>query len=233
MATYDSPYLLAEFNRVAGRPGANDTISDATKYQWLTESQNEIVGMMATAVPHMLYPTTAYASLPTMTTSDNQVFTFGTDSNATPIAPIGKVSLYKNLNDIPDSPMIPGIDFLPDGGTAIRIPNNQTFFGTIIWVGITPPPDITATQLSVLFPESSRSMIVTLAVKNFAEGGNRNPDLANRMAARLGNPWTDSVGEFARWCGTWKTQFRGRGALGSISGRRLAIGSQFQTSAGS
>jgi hypothetical protein len=230
MATYDNAYLLSAFNRVSGRPSTGlDTILDTTKYQWLSEAQNEIVAAMAATVPWVLYPSVAYASLPTMSTSDNQVWTFGTDSDGYAIEPMGKVSIYRNLNDIPDNPMIPGVDFLREG-TAIRIPNNQTYFGTLIWRGITPPPDITASQQPSLFPEASRAMIWTLAIKNFGESGNRNPDLANRMAIRIGYPWTGDVGEFARWCTTWRTQYRGGGALGSISGRRLAIGAQFQTS---
>lgn len=230
MATFDSAYLLSRFNRFAGRPTSGDSISDPEKYQYLTEAQNDLIAAIAAVCPHVLYPTAAYGSLPTMTTSDHQVFTFGTDANGYSITPIGKVQIYRSLNDIPTNPMVPGRDFLPDGGTAIRIPNNETYNGTLWWVGITNPPDITASTQPSLFPEASRMMIAVLAVKMFAERAATNSPLAASMALRLGYPFVPNyttTGDFARWCTTWRTQFKGGGALRSFTGMDLALGSQY------
>jgi hypothetical protein len=226
-ATWDAAYCLGVFNRLAGRPATDAAIGDPQKYQWLSEAQNEIVGAIAGICPNVLYPTVAYGSLPTLTTSDNQVFTFGTDSNGYAVTPIGRTKIFRSLNDLPDWPMRPGVDYLPEGGTAIRIPNNGTYTGTLYWLGITNPPDIDATHQPSLFPEASRELIPVLAVKNFTEAANRNPDLAATMLRRLGSPWAPSYpGAFARWCQTWRTQFAGGGALGTWSGLQLALMSQ-------
>jgi len=187
-----------------------------------------LVGTIAGICPNVLYPTVAYSLIPQATTSDTQVFMFGTDSNGYAVAPIGKTRIYRSLNDIPDFPMQPGRDYLPEGATAIRIPNNRTQVPPLYWLGIAQPSDIDATHQPALFPEASRLLIAVLAVKTFAESAGRNPDLAATMLRRLGDPWTPGVpGDFARWCVTWKTAFQGGGGLGAVSGLRLALTAQF------
>jgi hypothetical protein len=174
---------------------------------------------MASAVaPSAFYPTSAYGSLPTMSTTDNQVFTFGTPS--VPITPIGKTGLYRSLNDIPDWPMRPGLDYLPEGGTSIRIPNNGTYSGTIYWLGITPPAAITALVAPALQPLASRELIVIDAVRQFATEGNRNPDLAALMAAEWAAAWPQH-------CQVWKSSYRQGGALNVYSGSQLAVAGQW------
>lgn len=217
MSLYDSPSCLSIFNRKAGRP-ATDAITDPSKYLRLSESQNRVVAMASAVTPKSFWPTVAYGALPTLTTTDNQIFTFGTV--LAPITPIGKVGIYRSLNDIPDYPMREGIDFLWDGGTSIRIPNNSTYSGTLYWLGVTPPPDMTALVDPVLQPLASRELIVIDAVRQFATEGNRNPDLAALMAAEWAVAWP-------QWCLAWKTAFRLGGALGSFSGMQMALSQQF------
>ncbi len=226
MATFDSAYLLGVFNRLAARPAA-DGVTDPTKYQWLSEAQNEIVATLAAICPQVLYPTASYATLPTMSTTDNQVFTFGTDSNGYPIAPIGKVWIGDDLTGLLDNPWQLNVDYY-DEGTQIRIPNNQTWTQPIYWYGIKPPADIDASHQPALFPAASRMLIPHLAVMNFS---NARGD-ANRAAAMrevLGKPWgpvenPEKVGMFARWCLTWRSAFRSGGALGGmVTQRDLAI----------
>lgn len=224
MAIYDSAYLLALFNRKAGRPTA-DSITDASKYERLTESQNRVVAMLSAVAPQSLYPKVAYGSMPTLTTTDRQVFTFGNDSNGYPIAPMGKTGIYPSLSAIPDAPWREGIDYLNEG-TQIRIPNNRSYGGTLYWRGITPPPNIDATHQPSLFPEASRELIVMDAVRQFASEYARNPDVVTMMA----NEWDgDGIrpGAWATWCLVWKTQFRQGGALGAYTGRDLALSSQW------
>lgn len=162
-----------------------------------------------------------------MSTTDSQVFTFGTDTNGYAIAPIGKVGIYTDLNSIPDYPWREGVDFIRAGATAIRIPNNNVYTGTLYWVGITPPADIDATHQPALFPESSRVLIAIRAAYDFATEANRNPDLAAQMAVRYGEPLSGNKGQFAHWLTTWRTQYRSGGVLGSFSGLNLALGSQW------
>lgn len=222
MATFDSAYLLSAFNRKAGRPPA-DSITDPSKYQRLTESQNRIVGMLAGIAPNTLYPKVGYGNYPTLSTTDNQVFTFGTDPNGYPIAPMGKTGIYPSLSAIPDSPWREGYDYLNEG-TQIRIPNNTSYAGTLYWRGITPPPDITASTQPVLFPEAARELIVIDAVRQFASEYDRNAGLVELMQTEwFGNPALNLVGAWQAWTLVWKTQFRNGGALGAWTGLNLAV----------
>lgn len=199
--------LLVLFNRYAGRP-TTDSITDATKYDRLARAQTDIVFDIAARHPQCLYPTAAYGSYPTCTTTDQQIFTFGTDGQGYAVAPIGKTRIYPSLAAIPDDPWQPGVDYL-DEGTQIRIPNNRTYSGTLYWRGITLPVAIDATHDPVLFPEPTRMLIAYKAVGEFAQEGVRNAPLADRMDALYGR-------EFARAMTTWKTNFRGGGALGPL-----------------
>lgn len=215
MTIYSSESLLGIFNRKAGRPSA-DAIPTDSKYQRLTESQNRVVAMLSAVAPYSLYPKGA---IPTLTTTDNKVFTFGTDSNGYPIAPMGKAGIYPSLGAIPGCPWIEGCDYLNEG-TQIRIPNNRTYFGTLYWYGITPPADITADSQPSLFPEASRELIVIDAVRQFATEYVRNNELADRMEREWNLAWP-------QWCLMWKTNFRSGGALQSWTGRDLALSSAF------
>lgn len=226
-ATWDSAYLLGMFNRLTGRPVTGDSIIDATKYQWLNEAQNEIIGQMEVIVPYSLYPKVAYGSIPTLTTTDNQVYTFGPDGNSYANFPV-KMRVFRSLNDIPTNPLLENVDFMNEG-TQIRALNNGTLPATLYAYGIFQPADLDATHQPVIFPEPARSLIAVLATKNFAEGaGVRNDKLADRMIARIGAPWGNKTdGEFARWCLTWKSQFPKGGALQSLTGLQVAVGSSY------
>lgn len=232
MATYDAAYCLTMFNRMTGRP-SSDSITDATKYQRLTEAQNQVIADAAAITPTSFYSTAATASLPTMTVSAaRDIATFGTGSNGYSITPIGKVTLYASLNDIPTNPLIENVDYLPMGGTTIRALNNGALPSTIYWLGITNPSDIDATHQPSLFPEASRELIAIRAAYNFAIEGNRNPDLAGTMGLAYGRPLSDQPGRFAYWCLTWKTQFKQGGALANLTGAQVAAGSAYNANAG-
>lgn len=211
---YDSPSLLGMFNRKSGRPAA-DAMTDASKYQRLSESQNRVVAMIAGIAPWSLYPKSGYSSLPTMTTADNQVFTFGLDSNGYAIVPMGKAGIYRSRSDVPDYPMIEGYDYLNEG-SQIRIPNNRTYSATLYWRGVQQPADITASGQPTLIPEASRELIVIDAVRQFATENARNLDLAAAMAAEWNAAWPT-------WLLVLKTQFRAGGALGTFTARQISM----------
>lgn len=214
MASYDSADLLSLFNRKAGRPPA-DAITDASKYDRLAKSQGRVIGMIAGIAPYSLYPKSGYANLPTLTTADNQVFTFGTDTNGSPIFPIGKTAIYPDLSCIPDDPWHEGYDYLNEGNQ-IRIPNNRTYTGSLWWRGIQRPPDISATVQPTLIPEDSRELIVIDAVRQFATEADRNEGLVGVMTTEWNAAWP-------QWCLVYKNQFRSGGALGSWTSRQLAV----------
>lgn len=217
---YDSADLLAEFNRLTGRPnsatGGVDAITDPSKYDRLTKSQNRVIAMLSAVAPYSLYPTGA---IPTLSTVDNKVFTFGTDADGYPIFPMGKTGIYEYLEDIPDSPWREGYDYLNEGNQ-IRIPNNQTWTGTLYWRGVMQPPDISATSQPTLQPEASRELITIDAARQFGKEAGRNPQVVADMSEEWARAWP-------QWCLVYKTQFRNGGALGAWSGRQLAIASQW------
>lgn len=223
MAAYDSADLLALGNAYTGRPVTGDSITDAQKYARLSKSQNRIIAMMAPVCPNSLYPHVAYGSLPTLTTTDNQVYTFGTDAQGYAKFPMGHGGIFQSLNDIPNFPLRPGVDYLIEG-TQVRALNNGTLPAVLYWYGIGNPPDIDATHQPSLFPEASRELIAFDYAYQFAMEGNRNPDLAAQMQANIyGNAPAGIVGAWPRWCLVWKTQFATGGALNCFTGRDLAI----------
>lgn len=212
MATFDSPWCLTKFNDLCGRPSA-DAITDVRKYGWLTEANNELVSAIAAVCPWTLYPT---GTIPTLSTADNKIFTFGTDANGSPIAPLGKCGIYTSLSSIPGGPWREGADYLNEG-SQIRIPNDGTYSGTLYYRGITQPADLNATSNPTLLPEASRQLIPHIAALNFARSFARNPALAQMMLDYLGEPWKENTkGAFARWCLAWRTAFRSGGAMGQM-----------------
>lgn len=207
----------------------------ASKYQRLTDAQNQIVTDIAGIFPSCLYPTVGYATIPTLTPdSANQTFTFGTDSNGFALTPMGRASIYPSLDSIPSNPWIAGVDYIPLGGTAIQIPNNGSYGGTLYWRGISPPGiiDGSGSHEPVLFPESARLLIAYRAAINFLLEASRDPDQATRYMGLYGRPFGPAPGMFATQMQEWKTQWRGGGALGSLTGMQVAVGSSFNANAG-
>ena len=216
MASYASSDLLALFNRYTGRPTSGDAVSDADKYNRLAQAQNVVLEDLAARIPRPQYSHAVYGSTPTLTTSDNQIFTFGTDANSDPSFPIGKVNIYSSLASIPNSPLVEGVDYLWEG-TQIRIPNNRTYTGTLYWRGIAPAEALSSTVQPTLSPPPARILIVLEAARSFCVEGGRNPELAQQLAQEYGVA-------LSRWCLTLKTAQVNRGnTLGPITGRLLAM----------
>ena len=215
------------FKRLVGRANIADAVTPASYCERLTEAQAAIVTDIAGIFPSCLYPTVAYGSIPTLTTTDSKNFTFGTDSNGFAITPMGKASIFTSLNDIPDNPWIPGQDFIPLGGSMIQIPNNATYAGTLYWRGITAPGtiDLSGSHEPSLLPETSRGLIAYRAAIAFLLEGGRNLELAHEYMALYGRPLAPNPGLFATQMLEWKTQWRGGGALRHVSGLMVATGS--------
>lgn len=200
MATFDSAWALAEFDRLSARPDT-DEITDASKYQRLALAQMEVIGEIAGIYPDALY------QAPTALTavSGNKSFSFGSDSNGHAVAPYGHVGIYSALAHIPDNPLVEGIDYLNEG-TLIRIPNDRTWSGTLYGRWIPTPADITAAVEPTLRPAPARLLIVLKAVENFANEGAQMPDLARIMSDRYAR-------EFTKWMLILRSQFRAGGAV--------------------
>lgn len=199
MATWDSADLLAQFNRLCQRPTV-DEITDATKYQILTRGQEAVITEI-----EAIYPDCLYQAPTTLSTSDNQVFTFGTDGNGNAVAPRGHVGIYPTLESIPDFPWQPGLDYL-DEGTQIRIPYNNSYASTLYWRGVATPSDITALVAPAIRPAPARRLIVLKAAMEFGSEGGSRPDIvqaAEREWAR----------EFPRWMLNFRSRFRTGGVI--------------------
>ena len=206
--------LLELFNDLTGR-AATDSIPSTKKYTWLSRAMYEVVSELATVTPRSLYQKVGTSALPTLSTSDQNVFTFGDDANGNPIAPLGDVQVYKFITDVPDTPMVPDLDYVSEG-SQIRLPHDRKYGGTLYWRGIVMPAPITAatTQLPLL-PIEANELIGIRAARNFAESGNvRNASLADRMEKR----WAQ---RFPKICLLLKRQFSAGGALRAYSLRDL------------
>jgi hypothetical protein len=202
---YDGPYMLALFNRMSGR-AVLDKIDAPTKYQWLSEAQDEVVMEVARVAPHVLYPKVGTASMPQMVTTDNNVFTFGVDDDEQPIIPFGDAQIYRRTTDIPDRPMRPGWDYVNEA-SQIRLPRNKHISSTLYWRGIRMPNPISADTAPALVPAATNVLTAIRATMNFAESGNiRNAALADRMRVRWKERWPGA-------CLLWKRQFAKGGAL--------------------
>ncbi len=220
MSTWDSNYLLNAFNRQTGRPKV-DAIDNPSKFQRLSEAQQEIIADIAAICPHILYPTVAYSALPTLTTTDHQVFRFLAADGTTVVTPMGKAKIFTALNNIPSCPWVEGIDYI-SMGSAIRIPNNNSYNGPLWWYGITPPTDITSSAQPSLFPEASRELIAIRATYNFGIEGIHNAGLSEAAAQRYGYPLVRDPGRFAFWLAQWRQQFNSGGGAG-ITGLQFAL----------
>lgn len=203
-ALWDGPYLLGQFNRYAGRPDA-DQITDAIKYQWLSEAQQQVVADIAARQPEVLY---FQGVLEMPTTDGGKTFGFGQDINGSPIFPMGKVRIFTSPSANPFAPLVPGMDYL-QRATFVEIPNGNSRPQPLYWSGIIPPGDINATQPPVIEPAPARVLITELAVKNFGQAGNINPDMASAMTEL----WTR---DFPRWMLVFRDQFVSGGALGPL-----------------
>lgn len=202
----DAAALLQLFNEKAGR-ASSDQVDAATKYRKLSQGQQRVVGEIAA-----IYPQALYAAPAAMTTTDRKVYTFGT-SGGEPIVPDG-VKVYHSLNDVPDDPYAPGVDYL-DEGTQIRWPNNRTGPATLYYQGIPPLADIAADSAPSLQPKEARELIVIRAVELWAAENNRRPDLVDAMRAE----WASL---FPVWMLRFRKRFRHGGALGSMTVLRAA-----------
>lgn len=205
---WGSSYLLGLFNRYCARP-TTDEVSDEDKYRWLTEAQHAVVADITARAPNVLYGAPAL-----LTTSDNNVFTFGTDTNGYPVWPMGNARIFRSLKDVPDFPMIEGLDYLSEG-TQIRLPNQRTDTGPLYWYGESQPTDISASSEPVLMPEPSRNLIAIEAARRFLSSNGR-PDRADDLQ-------TEYNRELPRWLLVWKRQFSNGGMLTSTSGLRVAM----------
>lgn len=206
---WQSSDLLTRFNALAGRPVA-DSITDAQKYQRLSDAQDAVITRIAA-----IYGKQQNA-VPTAMTSTDGGFTwqFGVDGNGYPLYPLG-AKIFPLLTAIPNYPWTPGIDYL-DEGTQIRMPNALQWTGPLYWYGVAGPPAITATVQPVIVPPPARILIVIDAVRSFAEEYLRNAPLVDQMEIKWAREWPNQMTSIRR-------HLRGNG-LTSLFGFSTGVG---------
>jgi hypothetical protein len=124
VAYLDSQDIIRRAKLRLNRPTVDTAFTvggtDDVLYDFASEEQDEITKLCAIFIPDAL------VTAPTaLTTADGGfTYTFGTDVDSAAIFALGHFSIFATRNDIPDNPLIPGIDFTIEG-TKIRIPNNQ------------------------------------------------------------------------------------------------------------
>lgn len=184
---YQSSDLLAAFSAASGIPSGSTTVTDATKYTYLAQAQDQVIVQIANTVGNTLWGN------PTLMTSADggYTYTFGTDGNGYSLFLLDG-HIYPNLNSVPSAPWVPGQDYI-DEGILIRSLNNTPFAVAPYFQGITTPAAMSASVQPVLYPPYARILIPIRAVQNFAEYGKRDFDLASRMQARWNTEWGQIV----------------------------------------
>lgn len=164
-----------------------------------------IIAVNSTSSIEISAAATATAS-PTLTLTPDSLYpytyTFGQDADGNALYPFGEVQLYLNLNDIPDWPMIEGVEYLMEGNV-IRAPNNAPLTSAPYFQCLALPSTLSATQSPVLKPVQARELIVDAAAMRYAEA--MGYDMA-KYEARLEKDW-------ARWIGPIQAQYARPGSI--------------------
>lgn len=185
MSFQTSAELLAGFNLYAMRPATDESITDAQKYQLLTEGQKHVYGMFAIHFPEILY------GAPTIMTTADGGYTYQFTGS---VFPFGNVEIRSSRNG---NLMIPGTDW--DGnadyvweGSQIRIPNHRTrtFSDGPYARYISSPSDISASTQPSLVPAFARSLILYYALYLWSEiGAGVNQADPNRFLGMFQSAW--------------------------------------------
>ncbi len=208
MAAYDAADLLARLRRDVREPTTADFPATADLYAWLGQGQIDVFQRLAMAVPD------AVIGAPTqMTTADSgQTYTFGTDSaaptNYTAIYPVGHISIYGKLSDIPDNAWVEGVDYAMEGDRIRRLPADQPYTGAApYYQGIALPLVLDGSTPPTLEPVAARELIVDAAAIRYAEAVPKDP---TAYLARLERHWDT-------WVGALQTQYARRGAVAATN----------------
>jgi hypothetical protein len=135
-------------------------------YTFLTLAQGEVYPALFSRFPDL-----AFSAPILLTTADGgYTYTFGTDADGAAVRPSGHAEIYPDLQSIPDSPLLPGADFLLEGAL-IRIPNHRTRTfanGPYARMVLRPDTPISASVQPLLQPKNLRMLLVWKALESWA-----------------------------------------------------------------
>jgi hypothetical protein len=165
-ALWSAPDLLRRCKQYARRPAVDQAVPDTMWYDFLTEAQLVVFDDLFTR-----FPAAQYSAPLLMTTTDGgYTYTVGTDVDGDPVYPMGFTQFFPDLRSIPDSPLTLGVDFEQEG-YLLRVPGNRprTFSsGPYARFVATPEVAITETANPLLFPKSTRMLLVWKALESWA-----------------------------------------------------------------
>jgi hypothetical protein len=165
---WDSADLLRRAKNLARRPAVDQAVADAKWFDWMTEAQEEVYSDVFSRFPDFGYS----AAVQLITQDGGFTYIFGLDADNDPLQPFGHVELYANQTSIPDSPLVPGYDFIFEGGR-IRFPAGKarTYAnGGGPWARFVADPTaaITAASNPQLQPKEARMLLVYKALEQWA-----------------------------------------------------------------
>lgn len=203
MAFYDSADCLSKLRVQIRQPNAVGLCTDAQLYLWLGQGQMDIHARLAVYAPNanIIAPTQ-------MSTADSgYTYTFGTDSalptNYQDLFPVGNVAIYRTRNDVPDWPMVEGVDYLMEGNR-IRMPDYSPFSGPAPYYrSLTLPTTLDGSTAPVLKPVQARELIVDAAAVRYAEATREDMDV---HGPRLEADW-------AKWLPVLQAQYARVGSV--------------------
>lgn len=192
MALWDSSDLVRRTKLRLARPASDEaftvTTTDDVYYDFATEAQDRVNGLLAIYVPEALW------TVPTELSTDDsgETYHFGTDTDSEAIFASGQFTLYENEESIPDYPLVAGVDFTvehtqgADKGTLIRIPGNiaRTFTNGGPMARYVAPSNVITSSTQPTIPKFARKPMIA--------------DMARQGFARLGLDSSDAEQEFQR-----------------------------------
>lgn len=216
MAFLDSADIARRIKLRLNRPTTDQaftvTTTDDAIYDFASEAQDRVTKLIATFAPDAMW----VAPVALSTSDSGKTFTFGTDVDSASIFALGHYRIYATRSDIPDNPLIPGIDYTVEG-TLARIPNNATQVfsdGGTPWAQWVSPSNVMTSATQPTVPKIARMCIIS--------------DGARRCADRLGE---DSSKHEAQFQSDWiellsavKTQASFKASSYSGRNRTLSTG---------
>lgn len=200
--------LLRRWKNEAGVADASELSDTDDIYPYLSDGQIETARYLA------MRAWEAFAQAPQAMTSTDGGYTFyygASPIDATKkLVPLGKVQIARSLSDfvgIGFAGWQEGIDYLPEGDR-IRIPANRTYSGSLYARFVPTPPPITSAVDAILRPPEINLLTVYKAVELYADQGNTNPALADRMALKFAKAAPS-------WLHTLKSSHRNGSAMAS------------------
>lgn len=190
--TSSAAFLLSDLNSgISGTgiaTGTTITAVNSTSSIVLSQAATASGSVTLTLTPEPNYPYT---------------YTFGSDADGNLLYPVGGVQLYRVAGDLPDWPMIPGVEYLMEGAI-VRAPGNAAFpGGTPYFQGLVLPLTLSATASPALLPVQARELIVWAAAVEYA--GDVGKD-ATPHQERFDAAWD-------RWIGAIQAQYAESGAI--------------------